>query len=200
MLSITQFKTIFPANREAEDWLEKFDLLSDFGIESPEQIAGFCSQIGHESIDMTVLSENLNYSADALKRVFGKYFRDVDPNSYARKPEKIANRVYANRMGNGSESSGDGWKFRGRGILMITGYNNYKNCSDYLYNDFKILTESPDLVKDDKKTTMLSALWFWEVNKLKNVTDIRTLSRRVNGGDNGMDDRIRRYNRALEVL
>lgn len=200
MLSITQFKTIFPSNREPEAWLEVFGLISDFGIETPEQIAGFCSQIGHESIDMTVLSENLNYSADALKRVFGKYFRDVDPNLYARKPEKIANRVYANRMGNGPESSGEGWKYRGRGILMITGYNNYKNCSDYLYGDFKILTEDPDLVKDDKKTTMLSALWFWDINKLKNITDIRTLSRRVNGGDNGMEDRIKRYNRALEVL
>ncbi len=200
MLSITQFKTIFPANREPEAWLEQFGLISDFGIESPEQIAGFCSQIGHESIDMTVLSENLNYSADALKRVFGKYFRDVDPNSYARKPERIANRVYSNRMGNGDEASGDGWKFRGRGILMITGYNNYKNCSDYLYSDWRILTENPDWVKDDKKITLLSALWFWEVNGLKNITDIRTLSRRVNGGNNGMDDRIRRYNRALGVL
>ena len=88
-------------------------MLPDFGITSPEQVAIFCAQIGHESLDMTVLKENLNYSADGLMKIFPKYFRDVDPKTYARQPEKIANRVYANRMGNGDESLGDGWKFRG---------------------------------------------------------------------------------------
>jgi putative chitinase len=101
MLTIDQFTHIFPHNKNPEVWLEHFDLLQGFDIMTPEQIAAFCSQIGHESLDMTVLVENLNYSAEALLRVFPKYFRNVDINQYARKPEKIANRVYANRMGNG---------------------------------------------------------------------------------------------------
>ena len=98
-----QFKTIFPANKNPDLWIPEFEVLPDFGITSPEQVAIFCAQIGHESLDMTVMKENLNYSADGLMRTFPKYFRDVNPNDYARQPEKIANRVYANRMGNGNE-------------------------------------------------------------------------------------------------
>src|SRR5574343_126479 len=112
-----QFRAIFPANKQPDLWIPAFFVLPDFGIKSTEQIAAFCSQVGHESLDMTILEENLNYSAESLMRVFPKYFKDVNSADYARNPEKIANRVYANRMGNASEELGDGWKFRGRGCI-----------------------------------------------------------------------------------
>lgn len=120
--TVQQFRAIFPANKKPDLWIPAFEVLPDFGIQSTEQIAAFCSQVGHESLDMTILEENLNYSVEGLMRVFPKYFRDVNPADYARNPEKIANRVYANRMGNANEELGDGWKFRGRGAIQLTGY------------------------------------------------------------------------------
>lgn len=198
--TVQQFRAIFPANKKPDLWIPAFEVLPDFGIQSTEQIAAFCSQVGHESLDMTILEENLNYSVEGLMRVFPKYFRDVNPADYARNPEKIANRVYANRMGNANEELGDGWKFRGRGAIQLTGYQNYYDCSLDLYGDATILVDDPDLVKDDPGTQIKTALWFWEKNGLHKLTDIRTISRRVNGGDHGMDDRVMRHQRALKVL
>lgn len=173
ILTEEQFRHIFPSNKNPSMWLSAFEVVQDFGISTPEQIAAFCSQIGHESLDMTVLVENLNYSAEALMRVFPKYFRNIDPRQYARKPEKIANRVYANRMGNGDELSGDGWKFRGRGVIQLTGASNYAKCSEFLYGDSSFLVNDPDLVKDDAGVAIKSALWYWDSNGLQNMTDIR---------------------------
>lgn len=195
-----QFQTIFPANKNPDLWIPEFEVLPDFGITAPEQVAIFCAQIGHESLDMTVLKENLNYSADGLMKIFPKYFRDVDPKTYARQPEKIANRVYANRMGNGDESLGDGWKYRGRGIIMLTGRNNYYDCSLDLYGDATILVDDPDLVHEDVSVALKTALWFWEKNKLHEIDNIETVTRRVNGGLIHIEDRIKRYRRALSVL
>lgn len=195
-----QFQTIFPANKNPDLWIPEFEVLPDFGITSPEQVAIFCAQIGHESLDMTVLKENLNYSADGLMKIFPKYFRDVDPKTYARQPEKIANRVYANRMGNGDESLGDGWKFRGQGILQLTGYDNFYRCSLDLYGDATILIDDPDLVRTDPGVAMKTALWFWEKNNLVNNLSIESVQRRVNGGLTHIEDRVRRYQRALTVL
>jgi putative chitinase len=195
-----QFKTIFPANKNPGQWMQAFAVLSDFGITSPEQVAIFCAQVGHESLDMTTLKENLNYSADGLMRTFPKYFRDVNPNDYARQPEKIANRVYANRMGNGNEELGDGWRYRGSGPLMLTGYDNFYQCSLDLYGDATILVDDPDLVREDPDVGLKTALWFWKKNNLVNNLSIESVSRRVNGGTIGRDDRIMRFERSLKVL
>jgi putative chitinase len=195
-----QFRAIFPANKQPDLWIPAFFVLPDFDIKSTEQIAAFCSQVGHESLDMTILEENLNYSAESLMRVFPKYFKDVNSADYARNPEKIANRVYANRMGNASEELGDGWKFRGRGCIQLTGYSNYYDCSLELYGDATILVDDPDLVMDSPDVAIKTALWFWRKNKLHLIDDNKTISRLVNGGTHGMEDRMQRFERALSVL
>jgi putative chitinase len=154
MLTQEQFKIIFPKNKAPESWLSHFSLLGSFGISTKEQIAAFCSQIGHESLDLTILEENLNYSAESLLRVFPKYFDPLTATALARKPEDIANVVYANRMGNGNTSSGEGWKYRGRGIIQLTGKQNYSRCSKYIFDDENVLLNDPDLVADDHRVAM----------------------------------------------
>ncbi len=199
-MNLEQFEEIFPACKNPEVWVPQMDLLQDFSITTTDQVAQFCAQIGHESADMKFLQENLNYSADGLVKIFPKYFDNLTAAALARKPEDIANVVYANRMGNGNTSQGDGWKFRGRGILQITGKQNYSMCSDYLYSDVNVLLDRPDLISDDPKVAILSALWFWNTNKLHLLNDVERISRRVNGGLTHIEDRIMRYKRALSVL
>lgn len=150
-------------------------------------------------MDYNVLEENLNYSQDGLLRIFGKYFRNVNPASYARNPRKIASRVYANRMGNGSESTEDGWRYRGRGVLQVTGRNNYAKCSEYIYSDKMMLLDNPDLLTE-KGPAMMSAIWYWDVNNLKDLTNFTELTRRINGGTHGLEDRVARYQRAYKIL
>lgn len=160
---------------------------------TPERAAHFFGQTSHETGGFKIFSENLNYSAKGLQNTFGKYFPGNLEESYARNPEKIANRVYASRMGNGDEKSGDGWKFRGRGAIQLTGKNNYKLFSESLKKP-EILT-NPDIVAKD--LAFESAIFFFDRNKLwdicdKGVTDktILSLTKRINGGTNGLDDRI----------
>lgn len=182
-------------------WHEAFLLLDDFEINTPLRISHFLAQTSHESSDFTRLVENLNYSQDGLLRTFKKYFNPEQAAHYARKPEKIANRVYANRLGNGPESSGDGWKYRGRGAIQITGKTNYLNCSQYLFGDDELL-KTPDLLLEPKYA-ILSACWFWEVNGLNKIADgnnIELLTRRINGGTNGLADRRARFGRIYSVL
>ena len=198
IISLNQFKGIFPSNKSPEVWINALETLQQHGVEQKEQVAAFCQQIGHESHDMTVLEENLNYSADGLLRVFPKYFDELTAKALARKPEDIANVVYANRMGNGSTSQGDGWKFRGRGVLQITGKFNYTDCSNALYGDNTLL-ENPDLLKDPS-VQIKAALWFWKKNGLKDIRDITLIQKKVNGGTVGLEDRISRYERAMRVL
>lgn len=150
-------------------------------------------------MDYNVLEENLNYSQDGLLRIFGKYFRNANPASYARNPRKIASRVYANRMGNGSESTEDGWRYRGRGVLQVTGRNNYAKCSEYIYSDKMMLLDNPDLLTE-KGPAMMSAIWYWDVNNLKDLTNFTELTRRINGGTHGLEDRVARYQRAYKIL
>lgn len=159
---------------------------------SPVRAAHFFAQTAHESGNFKAFSENLNYSADGLLKIFGKYFNATTAAEYARKPEKIANRVYANRMGNGTEESGDGWKYRGRGALQLTGKDNYKAFADYLKKPE--IMENPDLVANEY--AFESAMFFFEKNKLwaicdKGVNDatILELTKRINGGTHGLDDR-----------
>ena len=163
-------------------------LLNSYGINTPLRIAHFMTQIEHES-GLKPISENLNYSAQGLGTTFKKYFPNPTlANFYARKPEAIANRVYADRMGNGNEKSGDGWKFRGRGFLQITGKSNYQLLAKEAEIDS---FENPDLLLQEVYA-MISALWFWKRNNLNAIADrndIMTLTRRINGGLNGIAHR-----------
>ena len=159
---------------------------------SPVRAAHFFAQTAHESGNFKAFSENLNYSADGLTKIFGKYFDAAAAAKAARNPEKIANRVYADRMGNGNEASGDGWKYRGRGALQLTGKSNYKAFADYLGKPE--IMETPDLVS----TTYAfeSAMFFFDRNKLWSICDqgvndaaILALTKRINGGTHGLEDR-----------
>ena len=170
---------------------------------TPERAAHFFAQTGHETGDFKVYNENLNYSAQGLQGIFGKYFPGNLEESYARQPEKIANRVYASRMGNGDEKSGDGWKFRGRGAIQLTGKDNYTQFSKHL-NKPEILT-NPDLVATEY--SFESALFFFEKNKLWSICDqgvndaaILALTKRVNGGTHGLADRQAKTKKFYEYV
>ncbi len=159
---------------------------------TPERAAHFFAQTFHETGGYKAFSENLNYSSSGLQKTFGKYFPGLLEEQYAKKPEKIANRVYANRMGNGDELSGDGWKYRGRGALQLTGKSNYKAFSEYLKNP--LIMEQPDLVATDY--AFESALFFFDKNKLWSICDkgvtkatILSLTKKINGGTNGLEER-----------
>ena len=159
---------------------------------TPERAAHFFAQTGHETGEFKLFTENLNYSADGLKKIFPKYFPGTLAEGYARNPEKIANLVYGNRMGNGAEATGEGYKFRGRGALQLTGKSNYEAFSKYL-NKPEIMT-NPDLVATEY--AFESAMFFFESNKLWAICDqgvndaaILSLTKRINGGTNGLDHR-----------
>lgn len=176
-------------------------VLPEYQITTKLRLCHFLAQILHESGNLKYKSENLNYSAKALRSVFGKYFKtDEIANQYARKPEKIANRVYANRMGNGDEASGDGWLRRGRGLIQLTGTDNYKACSKALNID---LMKNPDLIISNAEICVKTACWFWSKNSLNNfadIDDIKTITKRINGGYNGLEDRESILKRAKSVL
>jgi putative chitinase len=160
---------------------------------SPDRAAHFFAQTAHESGNFKAFSENLNYGAKGLRGIFGKYFpTDALARAYERQPPKIANRVYANRMANGDEASGDGWKYRGRGALQLTGKANYQAFADYIGRP-DVMT-NPDLVAGE--LCFESALWFFDKNKLWSICDqgindaaILALTKRINGGTHGLDDR-----------
>ena len=201
--TLEKLATCLHKNKNPAPW---FDALSkhlpEFDINTPARVAGFVAQCQHESADFTVLQENLNYSAKGLNGTFRKYFASEDAaQPYARKPEMIANRVYSSRMGNGDEASGDGWKYRGRGIVQLTGKANYTAFSHDVFGDDHVV-ENPDLVAHPEYAT-LSACWFWKKNNLNqwcDAGDIVTLSKRINGGTIGLDDRIAHWNQALEIF
>ena len=176
--------------------------MREFNISNPFRLAHFLAQTAHESGNFKHVRENLNYSAEGLLKVFPKYFDKTTAPIYARKPEMIANIVYESRMGNGNRNSGDGWRFRGRGYLQLTGRINYKSFGDFIGVD---LTKDPDLVAT--KYPLTSAAWFFEKNKLWDICDqgldvatIRQVSRRVNGGFHGISDRISKTNVISNLL
>jgi predicted chitinase len=187
---------------DAEQYIHHLEeVLPKYGIaDSRLRLAHFFAQILHESGSMRFDTENLNYSSDALRRVFGKHFRTKEEaDAYARKPEKIANRVYANRMGNRGEASGDGWKYRGRGLIQLTGRNNYKAFADWV-GDPRIMDE-PDLVASEY--AVHSAVFFWDTNNLNRLADkddVVALTRRINGGENGLAHRRELLNKANGLL
>ena len=173
-----------------------------FNITNNLRLAHFLAQCGHESGNFKAVSENLNYSADGLKKIFGKYFPGNLNESYARKPEKIAARVYASRMGNGDEASGEGFKFRGRGYIQLTGKANYTNFTKFIGED---CVSNPDLVAT--KYPLASAAFFFDSNKLWAICDkgtddatVTAVTKRVNGGTIGLPDRIKHFKEYYNLL
>ncbi|MCY6428843.1 glycoside hydrolase family 19 protein [Actinobacillus pleuropneumoniae] len=162
------------------------------GCKTKEQQAMFLAQCGHETAGFSAFSENLNYSDIALLRTFPKYFNTGNVKAYARQPEKIANRAYANRMGNGNEQSGDGYKFRGRGLVQITGKNNYVLFRKWLGREFKL-----DDVGTDLELIVLAGVWYWQKNNLAALERVIDVTKRVNGGLNGLADRQAKYDKLM---
>ena len=178
------------------------DTAAKFGITNTLRLAHFLAQCGHESGGFKAISENLNYSADGLKKVFGKYFPGNLNESYAKQPEKIASRVYGSRMGNGDEASKEGWKFRGRGYIQLTGKSNYQSFDAIVEDD---IINNPDLVAT--KYPLMSAAFFFNKNGLWTICDkgaddatVTAVTKRVNGGTLGLADRIKHFKEYYNLL
>jgi len=179
------------------------DTAAKFQINTPLRLAHFLAQCGHESGGFRVTSENLNYSAKGLNGIFKKYFpTEAAAAAYARNPQKIANKVYANRMANGSEASGDGYKFRGRGYIQLTGRDNYTQFGKAIGED---IASNPDKVSS--QYALLSAAWFWSKNGLNKLADggagdtvVTSITKRVNGGTIGLADRIKHFKEYYHLL
>lgn len=174
--------------------------MQEFGIDTDQRAVMFLSQVLTESGALSTVVENLNYSVNGLLKTFPKYYRTVaEAEAHAKQPIKIASRVYANRMGNGDEASQDGWKYRGRGLIQITGKNNYVAFGNKIGVD---LTANPSYLETPEGAAR-SAAWFWNVNNLNRFADkgdIEGCSRAVNGGTNGLPDRIMYYNRGMKII
>lgn len=200
-ITASQIQQIFPKYKYPDDLADALSELFDkYEINTVNRAAGFLAQCGHESAGFTVLKENLNYSAEGLNKVFKKYFPTLaSAQPYARNPEKIANKVYANRMGNGPESSGEGYKFRGRGAIQLTGKNNYTSYA-------KSVGMTIDEVIADLETldgAIESACWFWKNNGLNAIcdkNDIVAMTKKINGGTIGLEERTKHYEHAKHVL
>jgi putative chitinase len=205
MITAEQFKHLFPRAQDHAGWVNAMNnVFPLYEINTPQRIAAFLAQCGHESGGWTVFEENLNYSAQGLNGIFKKYFQTIESaQPYARKPEMIANKVYSNRMGNGPESSGDGWKYRGRGPIQLTGSANYKAFAQEMFDDWENLYNNPDWVCADRDFALMSAIWFWNKNKLNvqaDSGDIKLMTKKINGGYIGLEDRIKHYNEAIHLL
>ena len=171
-----------------------------FDISTPVRQAAFIGQCGHECANFRILEENLNYRAETLMKLWKSRFPTIEiANEYARNPKKIANKVYSSRMGNRDEASGDGYRFRGRGCIQLTGHANYFHAGQACGEDFVM---QPDLVATPRYAAM-TAGWFWNTHKLNQYADskdYKTLTKKINGGFIGLEDRIKHINEALEVL
>lgn len=181
-------------------WDAIYEILPEYDINTPERVAAFIAQCAHESGGFKFLKENLNYKAASLRSVFPKYFPTDDlAKAYEKRPEKIANRVYANRMGNGPEESGDGWRYCGRGLIQLTGKNNYT----FFAGSLEIPLEECSEYLETFEGAVQSACFFWDqngLNKWADAKDILTLTKRINGGTIGLEDRQKHYNHALHIL
>jgi putative chitinase len=203
-LTKDQLRKLLPKNPYIDQWHSALSqLLPDYNINTPQRIAAFVAQCAHESGNFMVLRENLNYRAATLRKIFPRYFpTDAMANEYASKPnrqEAIANLVYANRMGNGPPESGDGWRYAGKGLIQLTGKSNYT----WFAASLQISVEDASEYLLTFEGAAQSACWFWETNNLNQWADkgdIVTLTKRINGGTIGLDDRIKHYEHALHVL
>ena len=206
-LTVEQLGAMIPSNNEVEAWCQELNrALPKYDIDTPKRVAAFISQCAHESRDFTALEENLNYSRGALERVFGRYFGEGkrDAAEYARNPEKIANYVYmdeyrSKRGALGNTQPGDGWRFRGKGLKQLTGRNNVEGFA----KDYGMSADEASEWLETKEGALASALWFWDKNSLNEIADtgsVKAATKRINGGDIGLDDRQRRYATAIQAL
>jgi putative chitinase len=201
ILTQQQLAQMVPGNPYIDHWYEALEqLLPDYDINTPHRVAAFIAQCAHESGGFKFIKENLNYKAASLRKVFPKYFPSDDlAAAYAQKPEMIANRVYSNRMGNSDEHSGDGYRYCGRGLIQLTGKDNYTRFAESL-------EISPEDVAEYLTTfegCAQSACWFWEsnnLNKWADAGDIVKMTKIINGGTIGLEDRIKHYEHALHIL
>ena len=209
MLTLKQFKEFAPHTKYAENChdalfgkqteLGGHSLLEDYDINTPKRIAYFMAQCHHESGGFVFVSENLNYKASGLVKVFPKYFDESTARAYEKQPQKIANRVYANRMGNGDEASGEGFKYAGKGIIQLTGKDNYTRFAQSL----EISVEDAAEYMKTFEGAAQSACWFWEtnnLNKFADAGDLKTMTRVINGGYKGMEDRELQFARISKLL
>ncbi len=210
MITLAQFKKFAPNTKYAQQWYDTLfgaqsefggkSLLDEYQINTPKRVAAFLAQCGHESGGFVFVSENLNYSASGLMRVFPKYFPTLElAKQYERNPKKIASRVYANRMGNGDEASAEGFAYRGRGILQLTGKDNYF----WFAASLDITPAEAAEYLETFEGAAQSACWFWETNKLNRFVDgndFKGLTKAINGGFIGLADREHHYEIALAML
>ena len=202
-LTLDQLKQIVPNNPYIEHWHEALcEILPDYDIDTPQRIAAFLAQCAHESGGFKAIKENLNYRPATLVTLFKKYFDLPTAERYCAMPDKqaaIANRIYANRMGNGPEESGDGYRYCGRGLIQLTGKDNYTR---YAQSTEQTVEEASEHLTTFEGCVQ-SAAWFWEANNLNQYADtgdILTMTKRINGGTIGLEDRIKHYNHACHVL
>jgi putative chitinase len=200
ILSLEQLKQMVK-NPHIDHWHEALDqLLDDYDINTPLRVAHFVAQCAHESGNFVFIKENLNYKTASLQKIFGKYFPTPElAQQYANRPERIANRIYANRMGNGPETSGDGFRYCGRGLIQLTGKDNYT----FFAGSLNIPVEEASDYLATFEGAAQSACWFWEQNNLNrfaDVNDVKGLTRAINGGYIGLEDRISHTEHALHVL
>jgi putative chitinase len=185
---------------DVDVWVNALNAAADkYDINTSLRVAAFIAQCAHESSGFKTVIENLNYSAAGLRAVFPTHFAAGEEDAYARHPERIANRVYANRMGNGDENSGDGWKYRGRGAIQVTGRGNYRLFGAGIGFDTLLAPET----LETPHYAVISAGWFWSSHSLNSYADARDflgITKRINGGVNGLADRQQRYNRLLAYL
>jgi putative chitinase len=201
MITLNQLKQIIPSNLNVAEWHSALEqLLPEYNINTPERQAAFLAQCAHESGNFEAIRENLNYRAESLQKTFHKYFPTPElAQQYAKQPERIANRVYADRMGNGSESSGDGYRYCGRGLIQLTGKNNYQAFADSMECSLEQVVEYLATFEG----AVQSACWFWETNNLNELADagdIKAMTKRINGGYIGLEDRIHHYETIKEIL
>ena len=203
-LTLQQLQQLLPNNPHVEHWFTALSAaLPDYEINTAERIAAFLAQCAHESGDFTTIKENLNYRPETLRKVFPKYFpTDELARAYCSMPNKqaaIANRVYANLMGNDDEHSGEGYKYCGRGLIQLTGKENYS----WFAQSLEISPEDASDYLETFEGAVQSACWFWQNNNLNqwaDAGDILTLTKRINGGTIGLEDRVKRYEFALSIM
>lgn len=204
MITLELLQALCPKTKKTvlEGYVEPLNTVAEYYemFENPRRVAGFLAQIAHESGGFNFVKENLNYSADGLRKIFSKYFPNDDiAKQYARQPEKIANRVYANRMSNGPEESGDGYRFCGRGLIQLTGRANYTKFAE----DLGMSIEDTIAYLETPNGAVASAGWFWDNNKLNQYCDSNdfiTLTKRINGGTIGLADRQHHFEIAMKYL
>jgi len=201
LLTMEQLSECFETPDETlEKYLEPLNACFEkFEINTPDRISMFLAQVGHESAGLKTVKENLNYSAERLTQVFPKYFKGISTAAYARNPEKIPNRVSANRMGNGPEESGDGYRYRGRGAIQLTGKDNYSRFA----KDMGMELEEVPAYLETPEGAIMSAGWFWNVNGLNKFADAEDIvgsTKRINGGTIGLEDRKHHYQEIKQII